>query len=77
MRAEDVLPKALELPLDERTRLAALLMESIETAEEGDVENAWLDEITRRLDAHEKGDQPGIPARIVLTEARERLKRRG
>jgi putative addiction module component (TIGR02574 family) len=56
MRAEDVLPQALELPLDERTRLAALLMESIEASEEdGNVEDAWLDEITRRLDEHEKG----------------------
>jgi putative addiction module component (TIGR02574 family) len=76
MRAEDVLPQALELPLDERTRLAALLLESIEASEEdGDVEEAWLDEITRRLDEHEKGTVHAVPAEAVFAEARNRLKR--
>lgn len=76
MRAEDVLPQALELPLDERTRLAALLMESIEASEDdGDVEEAWLDEISRRLDEHEKGAVHAIPAEEVFAKARDRVKR--
>jgi putative addiction module component (TIGR02574 family) len=71
-----VLPQALELPRDDRTRLAVLLLESIEASEQdGDVEDAWLDEITRRLDEHEKGTVQAIPAEVVFAEARDRLKR--
>ena len=76
MRAEDVLPQALELSPDERSRLAALLMESVEvSAPDGDVEEAWLDEITRRLDEHERGGSRTITAEAVFAEARSRLTR--
>jgi putative addiction module component (TIGR02574 family) len=76
MRAEDILPKALELPTDERSRLAALLLDSIEDGQdEEDVEEAWLDEITRRLDEHENGAVQTIPADVALSRARDRLKR--
>ncbi len=76
MRAEDVLPQALELSTDERTRLAVLLMESVEASDdEGEVEEAWLDEITRRLDDHEQGRTHAVPADVALAEARSRVKR--
>jgi putative addiction module component (TIGR02574 family) len=75
MSVEDILHQAMELPTDERTRLATLLMESIEAAEEGDVEEAWTDELTRRLDDHEHGRSQAVPATAVFAEARERVKR--
>jgi putative addiction module component (TIGR02574 family) len=76
MRAEDILPRALELSRDERNRLAALLLESVEASEdEGNVEEAWTDEITRRLDDHEQGTTRAIPAATVFAEARNRVKR--
>jgi putative addiction module component (TIGR02574 family) len=75
-RAEDVLPQALDLPLDERTRLAALLMDSIEATEnDGDVEAAWLDELTRRLDEHDAGNSVAVPAAVVFSQAWARLER--
>jgi len=73
MRAEDILPQALELSEDERTRLAALLVDSVETGEE--LEGSWLDEITRRLDDHEQGITRALPADAVLAEAWARVKR--
>jgi putative addiction module component (TIGR02574 family) len=76
VRAEDTLPQALELSSDERTRLAVLLMESVEPGDdEGEVEGAWLDEITRRLDEHEQGRSRAIPADAALAEAWNRVKR--
>ena len=67
----NVLPKALELPADERTRLAVLLLVNIEASEEdGDVEEAWLVEITRRLDEHEKGTERPVPAEDVTRTVR-------
>jgi putative addiction module component (TIGR02574 family) len=75
MRAEDLLSEALKLPTDERTRLAALLMDSIDASDDEDVEEAWLDEITRRLDEHERGVTSAIPADVVFAAALERVKR--
>jgi putative addiction module component (TIGR02574 family) len=75
MRAEDILHQAMALPPDERTRLAVLLMESVEAYEEGDFEEAWIDEITRRLDDHASGAEHAISAQAVFAEARERVKR--
>ena len=43
--------------------------------EDSDVEEAWLDEITRRLDDHEKGSVRAVPAEVVFAEARDRLMR--
>ena len=75
MRAEDFLLRALELSRDERNRLAALLMDSVEAGEDdGDVEAAWTDEVTRRLDAHEQGSARAIPAETVFAEAWSRVK---
>jgi putative addiction module component (TIGR02574 family) len=76
MSTDDVFSHAMSLPADERTRLAALLMDSVEASEdEGDVEAAWLDEITRRLDDHERGARATIPAERVFAEARARVQR--
>jgi putative addiction module component (TIGR02574 family) len=50
-------------------------MDSVAASEdEGDVEAAWTDEITRRLDAHEQGASRVIPAEIVFAEAWSRVK---
>jgi putative addiction module component (TIGR02574 family) len=75
MRAEDILPQALELSQSERSRLATLLMESVEAEDDASVEQAWLDEVTRRLDEHERGAVRAIPAEAVFAEAHARLKR--
>ena len=74
MRAEDILPQALELSGDERSRLATLLLESVE-GDEGEVEEAGLDELTRRLDEHEQGATHAVPADVVFSEAWSRIKR--
>jgi putative addiction module component (TIGR02574 family) len=75
MRAEDLLSQALKLPTDERTRLAALLMDSIDASDDEDVEEAWLDEITRRLDEHDRDGTSTIPADVVFAAALDRVKR--
>lgn len=77
MRAEDLLLRALRLSRDEQHRLAALLLDGVEASNDGgvDVEEAWTDEITRRLDEHEAGTTRAIPAEIVFAEAWNRVKR--
>jgi hypothetical protein len=63
--ARDLLTEALELPLDERAKIAAELLESLEDAE-GDVEEAWASEIQKRVSAARAGELASTDWRTVL-----------
>jgi putative addiction module component (TIGR02574 family) len=52
--ADELLKKALTLSPEDRATLAGSLLESLEEAEEG-VEEAWNEEITRRVEEFEAG----------------------
>lgn len=69
--AEELEAAALSLPRGERARLAERLLASLD--EEGEVEEAWRDEVRRRLEAYRKGEMEAVPANKVLEEARDRL----
>jgi putative addiction module component (TIGR02574 family) len=65
-RATDqLLTEALELPLDERAKMAAELLESLHEVEE-DVERAWAAEIQERLAAARAGELDSTDWRTVL-----------
>lgn len=55
--------EARNLPRDERARLAEALLASLE--DEGEIEEAWREEIRRRLDAVRDGSVEMIPAEEV------------
>lgn len=61
----DLLTEALELPLDDRAKLAAELLESLEQAE-ADVANAWAREIESRVAAARAGTLASTDWRAVL-----------
>ena len=62
------------LPVEERARLACFLLRSLEPADDGDIEAAWVQEAERRLAAFEAGEL-GVPsAEEVFTEGRRRLR---
>ena len=61
----DLLAEALELPLDERAKIAAELLESLEEAET-EVEEAWASEIQKRVAAARAGDLASTDWRTVL-----------
>jgi putative addiction module component (TIGR02574 family) len=68
---------ALDLPREERARLAQSLLESLDddAAEDQDVvEAAWLEEIEHRVAQLESGAAELIPAEQVFAEVRARLK---
>lgn len=48
-QANKVLEEALALPADERARVAARLIDSLDPADEPDVDAAWRGEVTRRV----------------------------
>ncbi|WP_437800587.1 addiction module protein [Sorangium sp. So ce693] len=68
---EDVLAAALRLPGKARAALAAELLQSLDQvdADGDDVEEAWTDEIKRRLDDVDAGTVTPIP----WPESRRRL----
>ncbi|MGZ5446470.1 MAG: addiction module protein [Thermoanaerobaculia bacterium] len=63
--ASDLLTEALELPLDERAKMAADLLESLHEAEV-EVEEAWASEIQRRVAATRAGELASTDWRTVL-----------
>ncbi len=73
---ERIEAEALELPAQERARLAHLLIESLDAEAENpeEVERAWEEEIRRRLEEFRAGGVQPIPAEQVLAAARARLR---
>jgi putative addiction module component (TIGR02574 family) len=53
--ADDLLKKALTLPANERATLAGSLIDSLEEVDEASAQNAWNDEIARRIEELDSG----------------------
>lgn len=74
---EQLEAEALNLPLNQRARLAQRLLASLDEEEAEDpqeVERAWEEEIRRRLEAYHAGKVQTIPASEVFAKARARLR---
>ena len=67
--ANDLLKKALTLPVAERAELAGSLIESLDEADDESVKAAWDEEITRRMEDLDSG----MVKPVSLEEARRRL----
>jgi putative addiction module component (TIGR02574 family) len=65
-----LLAEALRLPIQERARLAAELIASVDGEPDADAEAAWAAEITRRAERARAGTSKGNDWEIV----RQRLK---
>lgn len=75
--AEQLLDRALLLPVEERSVIARLLYESIADEEDdedpAEVEAAWAEEVKRRVEEIRTGAVEGIPAEEVFAEMRARF----
>jgi putative addiction module component (TIGR02574 family) len=69
----DLKKKAAQLPEQERAELALSLIESLDGPADPDVEEAWAQEIERRVRQVEKGEAELIPAEEVFARIRRRL----
>jgi len=61
----DLLNAALQLPVDERAKFAAELLDSLRETEE-EVETAWAAEIRERVDAARAGELESTDWQTVL-----------
>lgn len=68
---EKVKDEALQLPLEDRSRLASRLLESLD--DEDDVSPEWLEEIRRRVKEINDGTAKMVPHDEVLANVRARL----
>lgn len=71
--ADELLKKAMALPLAERGALAASLIDSLDEGSEVDLdaEAAWQHEVARRMEEIESGKVKAVPWLEVKRRARE------
>ncbi len=70
---QDLYLEASELSENERAELAGLLLESLESEPEADVEAAWAEEIERRIREIDSGKAKTIPWERVRAQMHARL----
>ncbi|HZF34877.1 MAG TPA: addiction module protein [Candidatus Angelobacter sp.] len=65
--------EARKLPLEERARLIGVLIASLESADEGDIEAAWEQELLARSKEVQDGSVNPVPADEALERVRRSL----
>jgi len=71
----ELFKQAADLSEEERATLAGLLIESLESEREKGVEEAWRDEIARRLAELDSAAVKGVPWESVRAKLLRRLNR--
>ena len=72
-QASDLLQKALELPEEGRAELASSLLRSLDPAMERGVQEAWNEEIARRIARLESGQSTSVPWPELLERLSSKL----
>ena len=67
--------EAMTLPIESRAQLADLLVESLDTAELGKIDQIWATEAKRRRDEVRSGQVKTIPGKEALRKVRDAVKR--
>ena len=68
----DIRRAAMQLPAEEKARLAEELLSSLDTSEQIEIDAEWTEEIERRIDEVDSGKVKTIPADQVFRELEER-----
>lgn len=71
-QSEQLLRSALTLPESERAEIAASLIHSLDPKPDEGVDEAWAEEIRRRIESIESGKVKLIPWEDVLAEMKQR-----
>jgi putative addiction module component (TIGR02574 family) len=71
---EELAEQAMSLPAESRARLADLLVESLDAADLGPVDQLWLAEAKRRRDDVRSGRVRPIPGDEALEEVRNAIR---
>lgn len=71
---EQLVTEAMTLPSESRARLADLLVESLDAADIGPIEQAWLVEAKRRRDDVRAGRVEAVPGEEALRNVRDSVR---
>jgi putative addiction module component (TIGR02574 family) len=71
--ADELLKKALSLPEEDRATLAGFLIESLDTNIDASAEQAWNDEVSRRIEELDAGKARTLPWEEVRRRALTKL----
>ncbi len=66
--ADMLLEDLLRLPVQERSRIASRLIESVDDDDDSDLSPAWQEEIERRIEAVRSGRSRRVPHDEVMAE---------
>ncbi|MEP6636138.1 MAG: addiction module protein [Acidobacteriota bacterium] len=69
-KSQVVLEEALKLTTNERAEVAEQLIASLDEASDTDVEQAWQEEVQKRLQQIERGEVKTIPWEVVQRQLR-------
>jgi putative addiction module component (TIGR02574 family) len=72
---DELLRKAMTLPLEARAELASSLIDSLDETVDEDAEVAWQQEVVRRMDEIRSGKVNTIPWREVQRKGQALLRR--
>lgn len=72
--AREIESVAMRLPMHERARLAERLLTSLD--EDAEVEQAWAEEVRKRLEDYRSGGLTPVSGAEVFADARARLRQR-
>jgi putative addiction module component (TIGR02574 family) len=71
--ADMILAEALRLPVEDRSRIASRLIESVDDDDDFELSPAWDAEIARRMENVRSGKSRRIPHEEAMAEMREVL----
>jgi len=72
MKTEDLIAEISDLPIDERAKIADLILQTLHRPDP-EIEKAWAKEAKRRLHEFKKGGVTPIPGKEVFESIRKRL----
>ena len=67
---KDIEARVRSLPPEERAALAEILLESLREQPDAEIEQAWEQEVERRVAAYDRGELEVLSAESVFAEAR-------
>ena len=66
--------QARALSFRQKTALARTLIEDLDSTEDGQIEDLWIEEAQRRYEAYLTGNLEAVPGQEAMQRARQHLK---
>jgi len=66
--------QALALSFRQKAALARTLIEDLDSTEDGQIEDLWIEEAQRRYEAYLTGNLEAVPGQEAMQRARQHLK---